>query len=475
MADKIKTTKELIESDLNVGDMKEKEFKKRTKSEKIYFTASFPDLCDLVFDNNKVKFLTFHGDITDKTVIDGTTFVPPPKNGLPPNLLIARSGKVLEYAQNHKVSDDTDVSGVCKGCTQLYDNLLKYHINISELPDSNLYHLLVAWDFHTYLIEKANFSPIIYFYSIAERGKSRSLKGMVYVAYRGLRKGDIRDAQLLRDCTNIRASLAFDMADFWDKVKVSGSVDVVLNRFERGLTVSRVNRPDKGAFQDTDYYDVFGPTVLGTNEIIHDIADTRAIAIIMRKSDKDFEDEVLPENALDLKEQLTAFRLVHFKDNLPKVEKVVKGRLGDMTRPLYQVVCKVCPKNKDLFIDMIKKIEKTKLTDKSNSMEAEILLGMSKVSNGIVKGVIASQLITNEYNKDKDEKEKLTSRRIGNKIRSLGFNTTTTYTGALGFFWDSDLFDKLIKEYGVHPLLTLETSVTSESQLVTEAEDIFHV
>ena len=286
---------------------------------------------------------------------------------------------------------------------------------------------------------------------------------MVYVSYRGIRKGDIRDAQLLRDCTNLKATLAFDMMDFWDKVKISGSVDVILNRFERGLTISRVNRPDKGAFKDTDYYDVFGPTLLGTNEIIHDIADTRAIAIIMRKSDKDFEEEVLPKNALDLKEQLTAFRLVHFKDKLPRVEKIVKGRLGDIIKPLYQIICKICPENKDIFIETIKKIEKTKLTDKSNSMEAEILLAISRCMNEIVRGVVACQLITNKYNDTKEEKEKITSRRIGNKIRSLGFNSTTTYTGALGFFWDLDLFDKLIKEYGVRPLASLETSVTSES------------
>lgn len=472
MSDQLKQLEE-DEREMSIGEMSADDIKK--KKDKVIFTASFPDLCDLVIDDGKVKFLTFSRNVLDKVEVDGVIYSPPFKSNLPPNLLIASSEKVLEYAQNHDVTDVSDVSDVCKGCTHLYENLLNYHKNISELPDSNLYHLLVAWDFHTYLIEKANFSPIIYFYSIAERGKSRTLKGMTYVAYRGLRKGDIRDAQLLRDCTNIKATLAFDMMDFWDKVKISGSVDVLLNRFERGLTVSRVNRPEKGAFLDTDYYDVFGPTILGTNEIIHDIADTRAIAIIMKKSSKDFENEVLPENSLDLKEQLTAFRLVHFKDNLPKVEKVVKGRLGDITRPLYQIVCKICPENKETFTEMVKKIEKTKLTDKSNSIEAEILLCIDKVSNEIVRGVIACQLITNTFNISKEEKEKLTSRKIGNKIRSLGFSATTTSTGALGFFWDSELFDRLLVEYDVHPLassVTSVTSVTSGSQAQVSDKDI---
>ena len=436
----------------------------KVKTEKPSYIAYFPELCDLVLDGDNVKFLTFDRQLKDKVQIDDKTYLPPLKIGLPPNLCIVRAGKVLGYAQEHSVSDVSDVSFECKGCTHLYEELLEYHKNISELPDSSLYHLITAWDFHTYMLEKANFSPIIYFYSIAERGKSRTLKGMTYVSYRGLRKGDIRDAQLLRDCTNIRATLAFDMMDFWDKVKISGSVDVILNRFERGLTVSRVNRPDKGAFMDTDYYDVFGPTILGTNEIIHDIADTRAIAIIMRKSIKDFENEVLPENSLYLKEKLTAYRLVHFKEDLPQVSKIVKGRLGDITRPLYQIINKICPENKQLFIDMVKKIEKTKLTDKSNSMEAEILLAMGKVSSESVRGVLACQLITNKYNEEKNDKEKIFSRKIGNKIRSLGFVATTTSTSALGFFWDEDLFSRLLLEYGVHPLGMTETSETSETQ-----------
>ena len=464
MSDIPQTFEELMAEELKIKDKQQA---------KPVFTASFDNLCDLVIDEGKIKFLTFDGEITDKVEIDNLTLIPPPKAGLPPNLLIARKEQILNYAQKHDVSDVSENKGVCKVCTHLYNELIEYHKGISELPDPSLYHLITSWDFHTYLIEKANFSPIIYFYSVAERGKSRTLKGMVYVSYRGLRKGDIRDAQLIRDCTNLKAALAFDMMDFWDKVKESGSVDVLLNRFERGLTVSRVNRPEKGAFQDTDYYNVFGPTILATNEIIHDIADTRAIPIIMKNSEKDFENEVLPENALDLKEQLTAFRLVHFKDELPTTEKIVKGRLGDITRPLYQIICKICPKNKDLFIGLVKKIQKTKLTEKANSLDAEVLIAMNEVKDETINGVLACQLITNKYNKEKEEKEKFNSRRIGNRLRSLGFEPTSTNTSALGFVLNQELIDKLLREYGVHPLGLPVTSETSETPMAVEAKGIF--
>ena len=451
----------MSKKDLNIIHKAINQLEGKEKPDKIYYTADFINLIDIVLNDEEIKFLTSDGLTYSELEIDGLLCKPPPRSGLPPQLLLPRYSKIEEYLSDHTgLSGD---SGICTGCTQLFIDLLKYHHSISELPTKDLYYLLAAWDFHTYALEKANFSPIIYFYSVAERGKSRTLKGMVNVARRGIRKIDIRDAQILRDCTHLRATIAFDMMDFWDQVKSAGSTDVILNRYERGATISRVNRPEKGAFQDVDYYDVFGATILATNEIIHDIADTRGIPIVMRKADRDYENEVIPQTGLEFKEKLTAWRLVHLADEFPKVDKPVKSRLGDITRPLLQIIKKVIPQKEELFIGLLKRIEKTKLTEKSNSIDAEILLSMNKsAEEGIIGGVVASQFITNTYNKDKDEKERLKSRRIGNILKSLGFKPTQTQTSALGFFWDQELLDKLLKEYGCFVVST-ELSETSET------------
>lgn len=445
----------------------ERDSKRKKEKEKVFYTADFKDLIDIVLNDNEVKFLTANKELLNEIVLDSTIYKPPLIRGLPPNLQIPRAEKVLDYAQKHGETGETGVSGVCRGCTTLYKKLLNYHTTISELPHKDLYDLLVVWDFHTYLIEKANFSPMIYFYSVAERGKSRTIKGMINVAYRGIRKGDITDAQLLRDCTHLRATIAFDMMDFWDKIKQAGSVDVILNRYERGTTVSRVNRPDKGAFQDTDYFDVFGPTLLGTNEIISEIAETRAIPIVMIKADKDFEDEVLPEVALPLKEELTAFRLAHYNDDLPRVEKVVKSRLGDIIRPLHQILLKVNPEKENEFIEMVKRIEKTRLVERIGTVDSDIIQSIINVRSEVTSGIITCQLITNEFNRERDDKDRLSSRKVGNRLKSFGFQPTQTNTRTLGFFWDDNRINKLIKEYD----LPLETPETPESPETPE-EDI---
>lgn len=436
----------------------------KEKKQKISYCADFPELIDIVLqDNGETAYLWEDGKVTDEIEVNGVLFNPPPLRFLPAYMKLPRLSNILDCAQKHGDSGDSGDSGVCGGCTDLFKKLIEYHQNISELPDQKLYILLAAWDFHTYSLEKAEYSPIIYFFSIAERGKSRTLKGMTYVAYRGIRKTDVRDSQLIRDCTNLRATLAFDMTNFWESVKSSGSVDVILNRYERGTTVSRINRPEKGAFQDTDFYDVFGPTILATNEIISDIADTRSIPITMIKSDKDYETHVTPENSLSLKEELTAFRLLHKKDNWKEIDKPVKGRLGDIVRPLLEVVINVAPEFKDNFITLIKDIENTKLVSKASSLDSDILLVMKKLENNVIGGTLPNQLILDEYNRDKSKEEELRARKMSNLIKSFGFKPTRTSINAVGFFYDSKMLDRLLKEHGVPLHLSPETPETPVS------------
>jgi hypothetical protein len=415
------------------------------------YIADFPDLVEIVEDEDRVKFLLFDGSVQDTVILEDITYSCPQRRQLPPNMQIPRLDGILTYAQKHGVSGETGVSGVCTACTQLYEKILEMHQTISEMPDPGFYHILALWDFHTFCQEKAQYSPIIYFYSVAERGKTRTMKGMTWVCKRGIRKGDIKDAQLIRDCTNLRASLAFDMTDFWESVKNAGSQDVILNRYEKGLTVSRINRPEKGAFLDTDFYDVFGPTVLATNEIISDIADTRSIPITMLKATRDFEDEVKQCDLLKLNEELVAWRMMHVNCEWEQPRKILKSRLGDIVRPLHQVLLRVAPHYEEAFKEIVKKVSETKLTEKSSSVTAEILLAIEKTAKAgnVVNGVFACQIVTNLLNENKDEKEKLKSRRVGSIIKSLGIKATQTNTNTLGFIYKEDLIVRLLGEYGV--------------------------
>ena len=131
---------------------------------------------------------------------------------------------------------------------------------------------------------------------------------------------------------------------------------------------------------------------------------------------------------------------------------MIRARLGDIIRPLHQILLRVAPQYEEKFKEIVYKVSETKLTEKSGSLTAEILIAINKnvIEGNVVSGVFACQLVTNTLNKDKDEKEKLKSRKVGNIIKSLGFKSTQTSNNTLGFFYKENQLIRLLSEYGVY-------------------------
>src|SRR3990167_9648681 len=294
----------------------------KTKEEKPIYTANFPDLVDLVLNDDEVKFLTTDGGVYDERIIDGKLYIPPSINDL--DYLLPKLSNILKEAQKHThpaISDDIDSVQGCTSCIELYEDLLKYHKQFSELPHERYYDLLVLWDFHTYLIENFIFSPIIYFYASKERGKTRTSKGMINVARHGIMTETLREANLIRWSRDQKATLLFDVKDFPKKVERSQSEDLIYGRVEKGVIASRVLFPEKGAFRDTVRFEVFGPTVVTSNRMIDETGESRAFIIDMKPTKSIFNIEPVPELGLSFKERLTGMRFTHFNKPFRKVIK----------------------------------------------------------------------------------------------------------------------------------------------------------
>jgi hypothetical protein len=99
----------------------------------------------------------------------------------------------------------------------------------------------------------------------------------------------MREANLFRYSQNFHATLFIDLMDLWKKAERNQSEDILLLRFERGAVVGRVLYPEKGAFKDMVYFDVYGPTVMATNEPVHHILDTRCLPVSMPNKPENYE------------------------------------------------------------------------------------------------------------------------------------------------------------------------------------------
>ncbi len=438
-----------------VSKCKEAPAQAEQKDNEVQYTAILDCLVDLVDDNGSPAFLVTGADgpsIVHQIEIDRTTYIPPPKEQIPWRL--PRGEEVLIHYEQQQSHADMKADGI------LFDDLVHHHKSISELPSDDYYDLIAAWILHTYLQETTQYTPIICLFAVPERGKSRTGKGMIYIAYRGIHVESLRDAYLLRAAHDLHATIFFDVKDIWGKAEKSGSEDILLHRYERGAKVPRVLYPDRGPHKDTVYYSVFGPTVIGTNEGVHRILETRAIQICMPETSKRFENDVTPEAALGLKERLVAFRARHLGTSFPAANKPASGRLGDILKPLQQIIRLVKPGKEPSFLQLVKILEDERLMEKADSLEAEILAAVISLEDEIEKGMLPVKRITDELNEDRPERSKVSYHRVGWRLKAMGFQKAKTGKGSSAILFDEEKISGMERAYGLKK--TPETSETPE-------------
>lgn len=420
-------------------DEKEARYKKKDKSEKIFTTYSLDPtgVIDVLDDNGKLVYLTKDGikDSISNEDESGDKFIPPPKEQCP--YLFAQKDKVLELIKNWK-DEDND---------KLYEDLIAYHKSISDLPDEDYYHIFALWDIHTWLIEKCHYSPMLYFYAVKERGKSRTVRGILYVCMRGIFTETVREADIIRWANDHKAAIGFDVKDAANKIKFANCDDLFLSRFEQGGIASRTLYPERGAFADTKVFKLFGPTIIASNRPVDDILESRSISIDMKPSSKRFNDPVLPKNALELKNRLSAFRFVHFDKYLVLTEKPADGRLGDILSPLYQIMLTFFPEQKDVFLRLLKKIEKMKTESATDTYEGKIIDAVIQLKELVVGSKLPVDAITDYINDV--HKMTLKNQTVGRLLTALGFEKIRITGGKRAILYDLELITKLAQQYGV--------------------------
>lgn len=399
-------------------------------------SARFDGLIDLVLDDNKkVVFLVKENGnlvLKDRYEVENDILVPPPAKDI--RWLIPRGAEVLKHYSN-----DNDQA--------IFNDLVTYHASISELPDSNHYKFLAAYDMHTHLADRCEYSPIIWFYAIPERGKTRTGRAISYVARRGMLVVTVREAHLIRMAQDLGATLFIDISDLQHKMEAAGAEDILLNRYEKGATVARVLYPDKGPFKDTVYYMVYGPTIVATNEVVNETLATRAIQIVMPQSDRNFDADLKEIDVLSFRERLVAFRARWLGKDLPISVKPCKGRLGDILRPIRQIV-NIVGGPEDWFLKFTETIEKQKQLSGADTLDAQVVMAINEARLSIKNGHLLHDDILAMLNRNRAEREKITAIKLGKITARLGFDKYTSGQQR-GIYFNQDLFLRLCSRFGI--------------------------
>jgi len=410
--------------------------------------AIFPGLVDLVEYQGQPAYLIKEGDhflIKKETNIDGQTYHPPPKDQL--LFLLPEGERVMALIHDSRETDQ-----------RLYNDTVELFKRNFELPSEEYYHLFALWDLHTYLLENFNYSPQICLYSLESRGKSRTGMTLIYTAYRGIFTEEVREPVIIRMAQLLNASFFFDVWKIWETAQDTRSVDLLLQRFQRGSQVARVTTPERESFEDYRIFSVFGPTIYATNEPSHRVLESRGIVINMPKSQRTFEVDVTREYLLSHKERMVAFRARHLGEVLPYCDKPSSERLGDIMKPLYQVLKVVCPEREQNFLDLIRELEEERKMVKSQTKEAEIIEALINLEPNVTAGTLPINDITEKVNEGRREKFQYSSKTIGRTLRTMGFKGRRLSGGSRAIIYDKDKVSELALEHGLETSLTALTA-----------------
>jgi len=393
-----------------------------------------PNLIHLVRDQGRTKYLLCKNNqfvIEDYFIEEDKRYSP--KQNLPIKML---NPSILKRSFNLDTAQlVTEIDGFIK--------------SYLEMPLDSDYLVLALWVFHTYLIEKFNTTPILYFYGVKETGKSRAGEVLSELAFRTQRLTSLTEATLFRSVELFKPTLIIDEIRLWGRGGNQGLADLMKTTYKRGLKVSRVNMNKNGEDQ-IEHFDTFTPLVICTTESIPDIIESRCIPFTMQKNSNPQIEEMIDEEwANDLRERLTIFRANHFNKELPKAQYIARGRLNEIMFPLYQSLLLVGPERKNEFIDIVKRIQKNKENEEGMSLEAEIVKAIDDEYQENQNKRFLTKSISERLNESRSENEKISDRAVSSRIKRLGFDKIRFKNGRMGFRINEERLESLKTNYKI--------------------------
>ncbi|MBU4228068.1 hypothetical protein KJ987_07445, partial [bacterium] len=153
--------------------------------------------------------------------------------------------------------------------------------------------------------------------------------------------------------------------------------------------------------------------------------------------------------ANDLRERLTIFRASYITKELPEAQYIARGRHNEIMFPLYQSLLMVGPERKNEFIDIVKRIQKSKENEDGMSLEAEIVKAVDDEYRENQNKQFLTQVISKRLNEIRSENDKISDRAVSNRIKRLGFGKIRFKNGRMGFHINEERLGFLKTNYKI--------------------------
>jgi hypothetical protein len=203
----------------------------------------------------------------------------------------------------------------------LLKDLTQFLLVHVEFPDRRLANLLASWVMCSHISECLRHAPRIVIIGPTRCGKSRLIKVLRALAYRGLDLIDPSSASLYRIIERFHPTVFIDEYHALNRERIA-ELDVLFKGgYENGSRILRARREGSAL----DFFDCFGFMCIATKNMPPEDLQNRAILISMlEKTDNKIRRRIDYDRATSLRTRLLAFRmkvLSGLLDLTPAVEK----------------------------------------------------------------------------------------------------------------------------------------------------------
>ncbi len=175
-----------------------------------------------------------------------------------------------------------------------------------EFPDDRYCHLLAAWVVCTWIHERMDYAPRLIFYGPTRSGKSRALKVLRLLSYRGLELINPSGAALFRIIEHYRPTVLIDEYHSLVGDRVF-EIDLLFKGgYENGSKIPRAKREGR----EVDFFEAFSFLAVATKKLPAEDLQNRAVLVSMlEKSKGEVRRRLDLDTARQLRTRLLALRM----------------------------------------------------------------------------------------------------------------------------------------------------------------------
>jgi hypothetical protein len=360
---------------------------------------------------------------------------------------------------------------------QLWQEVRQFILHHIDIMDHELYDVLTAWAFATYLQEVWVVIPYLFFYGPVACGKTRALETLQQISYRGIIGSNVSASSLFRGLEQWHPTVFLDETEIYNRTEHIEVIGLLNSGYRRGQYAWRVKTTDKGS--ELELFDVFGFKALSGTEGLAKALESRSIMVRMIKNMRSVRFLLDTEGAEDIRGKLLMWRLLMFRRlfgegsegsepflNMPSDLDFASGRLIELFQPLLAV----SNDGRENIVKYAKKIHEIRQLEEATGVEALILESLLRSEQTTENNVVLTKEITETLNLGLSDKDKFKQPTVGRIMRRLGFLPRHTRQGN-GWFWDNERI-KLLKAWYLPEQTNPEnhSQPSPPSQLLTQKD-----